>query len=228
MKALRTLFLIMMGLTVAFTLLGGIGTTCVAFGAERYESMAGLVPYKPLYQVLVAASLAVGLWGIPVTAGLARGAPRARRNALIVLLVGGAAVGIQVGVSQSVRGSAMPATIRLYANLLTLLLFLPLGLLGRRESAASDDRHGAEAEDGGGVGGVALIGSGALTLTTGMWTGLAHTSVDGFNWVAVLASPLYFVGWGLVTAGAAACLWAAIRPAMKHGRSGATPQGGLL
>ena len=42
-KVLRGVAITPMGITVAFTLLGGAGTTCVAFGAEKYESMAALV-----------------------------------------------------------------------------------------------------------------------------------------------------------------------------------------
>ena len=60
----RIVALILMGLTVFVTLMGGIGTTCVALGAENYDSMVGLVPYKPLYQVLVVLSVAAGIWGI--------------------------------------------------------------------------------------------------------------------------------------------------------------------
>ena len=60
-KALRGVAITLMGLTLVFTLLGGVGTTCVALGAEKYDSMALLVPYKPLYQVLVVVSLTVGV-----------------------------------------------------------------------------------------------------------------------------------------------------------------------
>ena len=46
-KILRGIAVTLMGIAVAITLLAGVGTTCVAIGAENYESMAALVPYKP-------------------------------------------------------------------------------------------------------------------------------------------------------------------------------------
>jgi len=46
-KVLRGIVIALFGLTVTFTLLGAVGTTCVAFGAEKYDSMIPLVPYKP-------------------------------------------------------------------------------------------------------------------------------------------------------------------------------------
>ena len=61
-KALRGVAITLMGLTLVFTLLGGVGTTCVALGAEKYDSMALLVPYKPLYQVW-------GVEGVPECIG---------------------------------------------------------------------------------------------------------------------------------------------------------------
>ena len=46
------------GLAAAMTLLGGIGTTCVAFSAEKFgPRMAALIPVKPIFQVLVVVSI---------------------------------------------------------------------------------------------------------------------------------------------------------------------------
>jgi hypothetical protein len=46
-KILRILGIIFMGITAIFTLMAGIGTTCVAFAAEKFSaSMALIAPYK--------------------------------------------------------------------------------------------------------------------------------------------------------------------------------------
>ena len=54
-KILRGVAVTLMDITVVVTLLAGAGTTCVAFAAEKFGSMAGLVPYKPLYIAFVPA-----------------------------------------------------------------------------------------------------------------------------------------------------------------------------
>ena len=191
-----------MGLTVTFTLLGGVGTTCVALGAENYESMVGLIPYKPLYQVLVVISLAAGVWGIPVTVSLARGRLRAYWHALIVLFVGTVSVAIQVVVSQVVRGSAAPANVRLYVTVFTLVVFLLLRLppvWGRLDLGQS-----AKGEGGGAVvGGMALFACGLVTFMTPYWAGLTHTTAGGANWVDVLEVPLSAAGGGVTLLGLA-------------------------
>ena len=59
-KTLRIITTILLSLAAAMTLLGGIGTSCVAFAAENFgPAMAPLIPVKPIFQVLVAVSLLV-------------------------------------------------------------------------------------------------------------------------------------------------------------------------
>ena len=121
---LRSIAIILFSLTVLFTLMGAVGTTCVAFGAENYESMQGLVPYKPLYQVLVYVSIAAGIWGVIIIVNLVRGGKNLYRNVLIMLIIGAVTSGIQTFVSQSVRGSSAPVNIRFYITDFTLIVFL--------------------------------------------------------------------------------------------------------
>jgi hypothetical protein len=92
-KVLRVIAVTLMGIAVAFTLLAGVGTTCVAF-AENCDSMAALVPFKPLYQALVVIGLAVGIWGIPLAVPPMRGGQKTYRNALLVL--GAVSAGVHV------------------------------------------------------------------------------------------------------------------------------------
>lgn len=196
---LRAIAVALMGITVAFTLLAAVGTTCVAFGAENFGSMAVLVPYKPLYQALVVVSLAVGIWGIPVTVSLARGGDKAYRNALLVLVLGAISAGIQTGVSQSVRGASAPVNVRFLLTLLTLALFLLLRLpsIWQRVDFTQPMRGGST----GASAGTALVVCGIVTLTVPLWAGPTHLSPSGVNWVDVLHLPLILSGSGMIVAG---------------------------
>ncbi len=210
-KILRAIAVTLMGLTVVFTVLGGAGTTCVAFGAEKYGSMASLVPYKPLYQALVVISLAVGIWGIPVTIALVRGGGTAYRNALLVLLVGAFSAGIQMGVSQTVRGSSAPVNVRFYVTAFTLVIFLLLRLppLWKRVDFTQPMRGAGPAPA---AAGTALAVCGIITLATPVWAGPTHMSSTGSNWVNVLLVPLAVGGLGMVLAGIMLLLVALSQP----------------
>jgi hypothetical protein len=199
-KVLRGIAVTLMGLTVAYTLLGGAGTTCVAFGAEKYGSMASLVPYKPLYQALVVVSLAAGMWGIPVTISLVRGGAKAYRNALLVLFIGALSAGIQMGVSQTVRGASAPVNVRFYVSAFTLAVFVLLRLppLWERVDFTQSMRGGGSKAA---AASTALIVCSIITLTTPVWAGPTHVSAGGHNWVDVLQVPLAVGGWGMILAG---------------------------
>lgn len=198
-KVLRGIAVTLMGITVAFTLLAGTGTTCVAFAAEKFGSMAVLAPYKPLYQALVVISLAAGIWGIPVTLSLVRGGQKAYRNALLVLLIGAISAGIQMGVSQAVRGASAPVNVRFFVTLFTLVVFLLLRLppVWQRLDFAQPMKGGSPGISAGTV----LIVCGAITLTTPLWAGPTHLSPLGANWVNVLLVPLLVSGSGMLLVG---------------------------
>jgi hypothetical protein len=203
-KILRGVAVTLMAIAVVVTLLAGAGTTCVAFAAEKFGSMAALVPYKPLYIAFVVVGLAVGAWGIPVTISLVRGGEKAYRHALLVLLIGGVSAGIQMGVSQAVRGASAPVNMRFYLTLLVLVFFLLLRLppLWQR-TGFSWPMGGGSA---GASAGTAMVVCGIITLTTPLWAGPTHLSPTGENWVNVLHLPLMAGGETLLLAGAAVFL----------------------
>ena len=124
-KFLRFMAIVLMGLTAGFTLLGGIGTTCVALNPTGFsESMALLAPYQWLYILFVLAGIALGVFGIYATILLIKGAEKAYRYTLSVLIAG-AAIGIlHMIVSQALRGKSMPVDAVVYTTALTLILFL--------------------------------------------------------------------------------------------------------
>ena len=72
-RVLKIVGIILLGLTAVFHLLGGVGTTCVALGAENYDTMLGIVPYKWVYQLFVVGTTAIAVLGIRATIRFARG-----------------------------------------------------------------------------------------------------------------------------------------------------------
>jgi hypothetical protein len=198
-KIIRICAIVLMGLTVAFTLLGGIGSTCAAFLTENFAAMSPLLPYKWLYQLLVIVSVAIGLWGIRALAGLVKGKVWAYRETMLVLVLGGLTALIQIIASRSLRGASMPTDVRFYTTLLTLFLFLILRIPGIWEKVNFYHQKGNTTDM---AGGLAAISLGMMILTVHLWAGPSHT-FNGFNYSDVWSFPLTGVGWALTIFGAA-------------------------
>ena len=195
-KILRIVAIIMLGLTAAMNLLGGIGTTCVAFSSNIGFRMAfkELMDVRWVYQALVVITILIGLVGIWATVKFVRGSPNIYRNALIILLVGSIFGGIQYFTSLALRGEAAPANVKFYLNLLTLIVFLAFRLPGIWQKI-DFTTPGGRNETRAGVG-LAAIVAGITTLTIFTWAGPSHTFLL-MNWTYVLKIPLILVGSGL-------------------------------
>jgi len=200
-RIIRIVATVLMGLTAVFTLLGGAGTSCVALAAEKWESMAALVPYKPLYQVLVVITIADAIAGIWVTVGLARGRKRLYGAALVTLAVGIVAAGVQMFASLRLRGGAAPTNMRLYVTVFTLLVFLLFRLPPIWRKSGLDGSTVGSGSAGTAAGLTAFLG-GAVVMTTVLWAGPSHT-FDGYNWVTIWQVPLTAGGGLLMVAGIA-------------------------
>lgn len=218
-KVLRAIAVTLMGVAVAFTLLGGAGTTCVALSPTKWDSMAALAPYQPLYITIVIVSLITGIIGIRVIVTLVRGGQNAYRNALLVLLVGALSSGVQVAVSQAVRGSSAPQNIRFYITILTLIVFLLLRLPPLWSKTDFTRPAGGDGSAGAASAGTAIVLTGIITLTTPIWTGSTHIGADGANWVKLYHTPLMLVGWGLTLTGASLLVWALLSPLRTQAES---------
>jgi hypothetical protein len=194
-KVLRIVAIVMLGMTAAMNLLGGIGTTCAAFSNNVGYRMAfiELMDYRWLYQILVVTTILVGLAGIWATVRLVRGSPNIYRDILIILLVGTILGGVQYFASMALRGKAAPANVKFYLNILTLVLFLIFRLPGVWNNLDFTG-PGGKTENKTGVG-LAAIVIGMLTLTIFMWAGPSHTFFNQ-NWTYVLFVPLILVGSG--------------------------------
>jgi hypothetical protein len=208
---LRGLSFVLLGLTVLITLLGAIGTTCVAFGAEKWgPRMAALIPVKPVFQLLVVLSLAAGILGLIGTIGLGRRRGGAYRLALIFLGAGLLTSGIQMYFSATLRGATAPNNFRVYITAFTLVYMLILRLPGLWEkSGFGGSGSGRDTPAGAGI---ALAITGLVTLTTPLWAGPTHM-IDGMNTVDVLLRPLLVLGSGLLAGGLCMVAWPSLRRA---------------
>lgn len=194
-RVIRIVAIIMLGMTAAMNLLGGIGTTCAAFSNNVGYRMAfiELMDYRWLYQILVVTTILVGLAGIWATVRLVRGSQNVYRDVLIILLVGTILGGVQYFASMTLRGKAAPANVKFYLNVLTLVLFLVLRIPGIWNKL-NFTNPGGKTETQTGVG-LAAIVIGILTLTIFMWAGPSHTYFNQ-NWTYVLFLPLILAGSG--------------------------------
>src|SRR5690554_1117608 len=206
-KILKIVAIVFMGLTAAMNLLGGVGTVCAAFLTENFESMAPLLPYQWLYQPLMILTILTAIAGGWVTIRLIGGGERARRNALIVLIIGSVLVTIHVVASLAIRGAAVPANMKLYANIITLAIFLALGLPGLKERVDFSQRDRGSTRRT--AGGLAAIVVGMALLSTPMWAGPSHAHAAG-NWVDLLRPHLLIGGAALGLAGIVALASAAL------------------
>ncbi len=205
-KSIRTGAIILVGMSAAMNVLGGIGTTCAAFFTKNYPPMWSLFDYQWLYQIFVVVTLIIGLVGVWTTIGLVKGRSRAYLYALIVM-VAGAAIGlIHYIASEIIRGKSAPANVVFYINALALVVLLLLRLPGIRQHidlskpAGRIDRTTAS--------GLAAIVCGLIVLTIPFWAGSSHT-FQGTNWVTFLQIPLLIVGGALTLGGIGAFIYVA-------------------
>jgi hypothetical protein len=197
-KGWRVAVIILVGMTAAMNLLGGIGTTCAAFFTKQYPPMWALYDYQWLYQAFVVVTALIGLAGIWTLVKLLRGGKNVLRDALIVLVLGAIVNIIHVAASISLRGKATPADVVMGINLVTLLLVLFLGTPGMRQKVRFDQQTGPNERAA--AGGIAAIVAGLITLTTPIWAGPTHM-FEGVNWVNLLLAPLMLAGGALLVIG---------------------------
>lgn len=197
-KFLRFVGIILMGLTAAFTVLGGVGTTCVALAAEKYPSMVGIVPYKWLYVIFVITTAAIGVMMARATVLLVRCRSNAYRYSVISLVLGILIGVIHMAVSRNLRGSSMPVDAVTYTAVLTLVIFLFFRIPGVWEKV---DFNKAKASDNQKEGGVAAIVSGLLALSIQFWMAPTHTFNGSINYGDAFHLSMTIIGWSLVLIG---------------------------
>lgn len=172
-RVLRFIGILLMALTGGFTLLGGIGTSCVAFNPKGFgESMARLAPMQWLYILFVLAGIALGVLGIRATVLLVKGRAGAYQNAVMILVGSVLVGGLHIYVSRLLRGKSMPVDAVVYTAVLTLVVFLLFRLPGIRQGT---DFTKAPPADNLKAGGAAAILLGLLTLSIQFTMAPTHT-----------------------------------------------------
>lgn len=201
-KTLRITGIVLMSLTAAFTLMGGIGTTCVALNPTGFGGkFAGIAPFQWLYILFVIVTTAIGVWGARVVVQLVRAERASYRRALAVLASGILVGGAHTAASRTLRGSSMPVDMVVYTTMLTLVVFLLFRLPGVWQKV------GLEGGDGGGTKGkaaaaFALAATGLLTLTVQFLMAPTH-SLGAINYADVWHATLSVLGGAqLLAAGA--------------------------
>ncbi len=201
-RVLRTIAIVFLGLTAAMNILGGIGTTCAAFGFTMVyrRAFADLHEYKWLYQALVITTVLIGIAGAWATYALAKGKDKAFRNTIIILVIGTILGAVQFIASMQLRGEATPANVKFLINAATLVFFLVLRIPSIWQHI--DFSEPKDRIDGATAGGMAAIVAGLLVLTVPTWAASSHT-YEGTNWVLVIKQPLEISGLLMVIGGIA-------------------------
>lgn len=196
----RGILVVLMGLTAVFTLLGGVGTVCVAWYAENWKPFAVLADYKHVYQIATVITLAAGLGGFVTTFALLRGEKWAWTGSVITLLVGLGTAATKMYYSNMLRGSTSPTNFRCYVTVLALLVFLIVrmpGIWKKIDLSKAPERFGSW----GTPTGITLFVGGLIAITTPWWAAAIHV-VDGFNLVNVIRTELIIGGSLAMAAGA--------------------------
>ena len=201
-KFLRFIGIALMGLTAAFTLLGGAGTTCVAINPTGFgESMAPLAKFQWLYVLFVLAGVAIGVWGIRATIKLVRGTSDSYLTSIKALVAGAAVGGLHIYVSRLLRGKSMPVDAVVYTTILTLVIFLIFRIPGIWRGV-NFDKGFNNGNTGGLAASITLILVGVSVLALPFMMTETHTFVaGGINWAATWSLPLNLIGFLLIVDG---------------------------
>lgn len=197
---LKKLAIFVMGVNALMTVLGGLGTACIAWSADQYgDIFAMFVPSMGLYQAFAFINVFTGMFAIVVTYALLRGDKWAYKAALITL--GVAAV---MALTQALHSAwlneydligyfmNMPASMRCYLAVITIVFFLILKQRGV-DFASPWGGKGTRAA----VGGLTVMLAGIATITTPIWAAPRHITLEGANLINIYEVPL-MVGGGLL------------------------------
>ncbi|PKO06709.1 MAG: hypothetical protein CVU41_05055 [Chloroflexi bacterium HGW-Chloroflexi-3] len=200
-KTLRVIGIILMGITAAFTIMSGIGTTCVAVAAKNFgPKMAVIAPYSWLYILFVLLTTAIGVYMIKALISLIKKKPQGYREAIISLVLGITIGVIHMLVSRSLRGSSMPTDGVVYVTILTLIVFAIFKIPGiwnelHLDGAKPDDINRTAAA-------FTLLLCGIAVLTAPIWGASTHIFAEGGqNWANAWPIQMNVIGILLLVTG---------------------------
>jgi len=196
-KVLRFVGILFMSLTAAFTVMGGVGTSCAALFPTKWDSMAPLAPYQWLYILYVLVTTAIGVLGIRAVIALVKGKKGAYKSTLIALVLGLVVGVIHILTSRALRGSSMPVDAVVYITVLTLVIFLIFRIPAIW--AGVDYEKAPRREGKKNAGGAAMV-VGVLCLTIQFFMAPTHTW-GGVNYADAFHATMTIVGGALTLLG---------------------------
>jgi hypothetical protein len=196
-KFLRFIGILFMALTAAFTVLGGVGTSCAALFPTKWDSMAPLAAFQWLYILYVLVTTAIGILGIRAVVRLVKGKEDAYKSALLALVIGLVVGVVHILTSRALRGSSMPVDAVVYITLLTLVIFLIFRIPAIWKGV---DYVKAPRKEGKKSGGAAAMIAGVLCLTIQFSMASTHTW-GGINYADAFHAAMTVVGSAMILLG---------------------------
>lgn len=181
---LKAIAAILLAGTAAMLITSGVGTVCVAWGAENWEGFEHYAEYSTIYQVITVITLMTGFAASLVTYGFLKGEKWAFNTAIITMLIAIASGAVHMWYSNMLRGSTMPAAVRVYLAILTILFLVFIKLL-----KVDLNRPMGKFRSYGTPTGMALLAAGLGLLSTPLYAGPSHG--DNLNY---LLPELYIIG----------------------------------
>lgn len=215
-KFLRFIGILFMSLTAAFTVLGGVGTSCAALFPTKWDSMAPLAPFQWLYILFVLVTTAIGVLGIRAVVMLAKGKKGAYKAAMTALVLGIVVGVVHILTSRALRGSSMPVDAVVYITVLTFVIFLIFRIPA---IWAGVDYAKAPRKEGKKNAGAASIVAGALCLAIPFLMASTHTW-GGVNYADAFHATMTISGITLVLGGVGLVMgdWLTIKAAQRKTR----------
>lgn len=197
-KFLRFIGIVLMALTGGFTFLGGVGTFCAAVFPQKYESMAGLIPFQWLYILFMLGTIAIGIWGIWAAIKLIKGTTDSYWMSLYALIAGVLVGGFHIYMSRMLRGKSMPVDAVVYMTVLTLAIFLLFKIPAIWQGVDFSKARPSDNKKAGGAGAIVV---GLFTLTIQYTMGSTHTW-GGVHYADAFNISMTVIGMGLLVLGA--------------------------
>ena len=200
-KVLRIVGIVLMSLTAAFTLMGGVGTSCVALDPKGFEGkFVGIASFQWLWILFVLIGIFAGILGVRAVVFLVRGKKHAYQSTIIALIIGTVLNAIHMFASRSLRGSSMPVDGVLYANVLTLIIFILFRIPGIWQGVNFEKSTNDQNKSGKQVSAIALVSVGLLTLSIQFLMAPTHT-IGGFNYADAWHGTMSILGVCLILSG---------------------------
>ncbi|MDD4874276.1 MAG: hypothetical protein PHE15_04810 [Dehalococcoidales bacterium] len=199
---MRIIAIILLGATAFMTLVGSVGTVCVAFNADLYgRAFQQYVPYLTFYQILIYAGLLLGAASIVATYALSMRDKWAYKGAVIILVLILVQCGIKLFSTWSISEAPFaPVLVRFMLVIITLVYFLVIRTPGiwAKIGGFSGNSGGSRSK----TTGVAAITGGAALLLTPLMAYPSHM-VEGASLVTYqpILIPLLVAGGILVMMG---------------------------